>query len=57
MDNGNSVLGMITLMDSNSVQRIVDEVLMKLNMYADMISENINDKDFKFTTIVRCYIS
>ena len=37
---------MTALMDSDSVKRIVDKELMKLNMYADMVTDNIKEKEF-----------
>ena len=37
---------MTALMDSDSVKRIVDKELMNLNMYADMVTDNIKEKEF-----------
>ena len=34
------------LMDSDSMKKTVGKELMKLNMYADMINDNIKDRDY-----------
>ena len=55
MDKGNSVLGLIALMHSNSVKKTVDKELKKLNMHADKKIDNIKERNN--TIYEDCYIS